>query len=50
LTALAMKLAAPGVDAMIAIFCHFCQYSAKELAFFSKTNAVITFLQKLAEV
>jgi hypothetical protein len=30
-----------GVDVMIAIFCDFCQFSAKKLAFFSKTNAMI---------
>jgi hypothetical protein len=27
-----------GVDVMITIFCYFCQFSAKKLAFFSKTN------------
>jgi hypothetical protein len=37
---------APGVDAMISIFCEFGQF----LAFFSKTNAVLKFLQKLAVV
>jgi hypothetical protein len=35
-----------GVDVMIAIFCDFCQLSEKKLAFFSKTNATITFLIK----
>jgi hypothetical protein len=35
---------------MIAIFCEFCQFSAKKLAFFSKTSAMIKFLQKLAVV
>jgi hypothetical protein len=32
-----------GVDVMITIFCDFCQYSAKQLALFSKTNVMITF-------
>jgi hypothetical protein len=31
----------PGVDVMIAIFCDFQQFSAKKLAFFSKTNVMI---------
>jgi hypothetical protein len=35
---------------MITIFCDFCQFSAKKLAFFSKTNVMIKFWQKLAEV
>jgi hypothetical protein len=35
---------------MITIFCNFCQISAEKLAFFSKTNVMITFLQKLAVV
>jgi hypothetical protein len=39
-----------GVDVMITIFCEFCQFSAKILAFFSKANVVIKFLQKLAVV
>jgi hypothetical protein len=39
-----------GVDVMITIFCNFCQFSAKKLAFFSKTNAMIKFSQKLAVV
>jgi hypothetical protein len=39
-------LGTPGVDAMITIFCDFCQFTAKKLAFFSKTK----FLQKLAVV
>jgi hypothetical protein len=39
-----------GVDVMITIFCDFCQFSAKKLAFFSKTNVMIKFLQKLAVV
>jgi hypothetical protein len=30
------------VDAMITIFCDFCQFSANKLAFFSKTNVIIT--------
>jgi hypothetical protein len=28
---------------MIAIFCDFCQFSETKLAFFSKTNVMITF-------
>jgi hypothetical protein len=40
----------PGVDVMITIFCDFCQFSAKILAFFSKTNVMIKFLQKLSVV
>jgi hypothetical protein len=39
-----------GVDVMITIFCHFCQFSEKKLAFFSKTNVMITILQNLAAV
>jgi hypothetical protein len=36
---------------MITIFCDFCQFSAKKLAFFSKTNVIITiFAKKLAVV
>jgi hypothetical protein len=38
----------PGVDVMITIFCDFCQFSAKKLAFFSKTNVMIQFLHNLA--
>jgi hypothetical protein len=32
----------------ITIFCDFCQFPAKKLAFFSKTNVMIKFSQKLA--
>jgi hypothetical protein len=39
-----------GVDVMIKIFCDFCLFSAKKLAFFSKTNVMIKFVQKLAVV
>jgi hypothetical protein len=35
----------PGVDVVIAIFCDFCQFLAKKLALFSKTNVMIKFLQ-----
>jgi GH18 family chitinase len=35
-----------GVDVMITIFCDFCQFSAKKLAFFSKTNVMITIFAK----
>jgi hypothetical protein len=38
----------PGVDVMITIFCDFLQFSAKKLAFFSKTNVMIKFLHVLA--
>jgi hypothetical protein len=33
---------------MIAIFCDFRKFSAEKMAFFSKTNVVITFLHDLA--
>jgi hypothetical protein len=33
---------------MITIFCDFWQFSAKKLAFFSKTNVLINFFQTLA--
>jgi hypothetical protein len=36
----------PGVDVMITIFCDFCQISSKKLAFFSKTNVMITIFAK----
>jgi hypothetical protein len=36
---------APGVDVMVTIFCDF---SAKKLAFFSKTNVMIKFSHNLA--
>jgi hypothetical protein len=39
---------APGVDVMITIFSDFCQFSAKKLAFFSKTNVMIKILHNLA--
>jgi hypothetical protein len=35
----------PGVDVMITIFCDFRQFSAKKLAFFSKTNVMINFFK-----
>jgi hypothetical protein len=38
----------PGVDVMITIFCDFCQFSAKKLAFFSKTDVMIKILHNLA--
>jgi hypothetical protein len=38
----------PGVDVMIIIFCDFCYFSAKKLAFFSKTNVMIKILHNLA--
>jgi hypothetical protein len=42
------KFAQSGVDVMITIFCDFRQFSAKKLAFFSKTNVVIKILHNLA--
>jgi hypothetical protein len=41
-----LRMTQPGVDVMITIFCDFCQFSAKKLAFFLKTNVLIKFLQK----
>jgi hypothetical protein len=38
----------PGVDVMITIFCDFRQFSAKKMAFFSKTNVMMKFLHNLA--
>jgi hypothetical protein len=38
----------PGVDVMIIIFCDFRQFSAKKLAFYSKTNVMIKILHNLA--
>jgi hypothetical protein len=35
-----------GVDVMITIFCDFRQFSAKKLAFFSKTNVMIKIFAK----
>jgi hypothetical protein len=35
---------ASGVDGLITIFCDFRQFSAKKLAFFSKTNVMIKIL------
>jgi hypothetical protein len=43
-----VKLNISGVDVMITIFCDFCQFSAKKLSFFSKTNVVINILHNLA--
>jgi hypothetical protein len=40
----------PGADVMITIFSDFCQFSAKKLAFFSKTNVMIKIFAKLAVV
>jgi hypothetical protein len=37
----------PGVDVIITIFCDFWQYSAKKLAFFSKTNVILKILYNL---
>jgi hypothetical protein len=38
----------PGVDVMITIFCDFRLFSAKKMAFFSKTNDMIKVLHYLA--
>jgi hypothetical protein len=38
----------PGIDVMINIFSDFRQFSAKKMAFFSKTNVMIKFLHNLA--
>jgi hypothetical protein len=35
-----------GVDVMITIFCDFRQFSAKKLAFFSKTNVMVKIFAK----
>jgi hypothetical protein len=35
----------PGVDVMITIFGDFCQFSAKNFAFFSTTNVMIKFCE-----
>jgi hypothetical protein len=40
----------PGVDVMITIFCDFYPFSAKKLAFFSKTNVMITIFAKFSFV
>jgi hypothetical protein len=39
-----------GVDVMIIIFGDFCQVSTEKLAFFSKTNIITIFFQKLVVV
>jgi hypothetical protein len=38
----------PRVDVIITNFCDFCKFSAKKLAFFSKTNVMIQFVHNLA--
>jgi hypothetical protein len=43
-----MYIERPGLDVMITILGDFCKFSAKKLAFFSKTNVMIKFLQNLA--
>jgi hypothetical protein len=43
-----VKSGNPGSDVMITIFCDFWQFSAKKLAFFSKTYVMIKFLHNLA--
>jgi hypothetical protein len=40
----------PGTDVMITFFCDFWQFSAKKLAFFLKTNAMIKFWKKISFV
>jgi hypothetical protein len=44
------KIQRTGVDVMITIFCDFSQFSAKKLAFFSKTNVMITIFAKTSFV
>jgi hypothetical protein len=39
-----------GGDVMITTFCDLNQFFGEKMAFFSKTNVMIQFLQKLAEV
>jgi hypothetical protein len=46
LLSLTFAVLTPGVDVMITIFCDFCQFSAKKLAFFSKTNVMKTISAK----
>jgi hypothetical protein len=41
-------MALPGVDVVITIFGDFPPFSAKKLAFFSNTNVMTNFFQKLA--
>jgi hypothetical protein len=41
-----IHIARPGVDVMITIFCDFWQFLANKLAFFSKTNVMITIFAK----
>jgi hypothetical protein len=43
-----LEKAGPGVDVVITIFGDFRQFSAKEMAFFSKTNVMIKILHNLA--
>jgi hypothetical protein len=50
LATLQNTISAPGIDVMITIFCDFRQFSAKKLAFFSKTNVMIKILHILALV
>jgi hypothetical protein len=45
-----IELELSGADVMITIFCEFCQFSAKKLAYFSNTTVLTNFLQKLAVV
>jgi hypothetical protein len=44
------KMTRSGVDVTLTIFCDFCHFLAKKLAFFSKTNVVIKFMHKIAVV
>jgi hypothetical protein len=44
------KFAQSGVDVIITIFCDFYPFSAKKLAFFSKTNVMITIFAKTSFV
>jgi hypothetical protein len=42
MSALVFLSVQPRVDVMITIFCDFCQFLAKKMAFFSKTKVMIT--------
>jgi hypothetical protein len=43
-----MNSVTTGVGVIITIFCDYRQFSAKKLAFFSKTNVMMIYFQKLA--
>jgi hypothetical protein len=43
-----VNCAVSGTGVMITFSCDFCRFSAKKMAFFSKTDVMINFLQNLA--